>query len=90
MTLDTILAVGFGILDVVLVIYELIQRSRIKAKEGAWRRDMEGIVNSITQLRNRIDNNEIQDIKEVRGGLLVLGNNAHSILAGIKDEMEKT
>jgi hypothetical protein len=40
----------------------------IKAEEETWSRNMESIVNSITEMRNRIESNEIQDVKEVRGG----------------------
>lgn len=76
--------------SIVLAISRWRIKQRLNDKEEAWSRNMEGIVNSITDMKNRIDSNEIKDVKEVRGGLSVLGNMAHSILAGIKDEIEKT
>jgi copper homeostasis protein CutC len=51
---------------------------------------MEGIVNGLTELKNRIDHNEAQGLAEVRGGVSALNHIANSILVGITDEMEKT
>jgi hypothetical protein len=85
--IETILATIFGLLDVVLFVYHLIERSRTKAKEEVWNRDTQSVVNVAAKMMERIDNNVIQDAKELRSGIEAIGAFANGIHVSIKEEL---
>lgn len=88
MNLETILAIIFGLLDVVLIVYQWKERNRIKAKEEIWNIDTQSIVNVAAKMMERIDNNEIQNAKELRGGIEAIGAFANGIHVSIKEELK--
>jgi hypothetical protein len=89
MTLDTILMIVFGIIDVLLIGYELYERNRIKAKEEVWNRDIQSIVNIAAKWQERIDSNLIQEAKELRSGIEAIGQHANAIYTSIEEELKK-
>jgi hypothetical protein len=88
MTLDTVLAIIFGLLDVILIVYQWKERNRIKAKEQIWYRDTQSIVNIAAKMQKRIDNNEIQNVKELRSTIEGIGAFSNGIHISIKEELK--
>jgi hypothetical protein len=88
MTPETILAIAFGLLDVVLIVYEWKEKNRIKAKEEIWNKDTQSIVNIATKMQESIDKNVIQDAKELRSGIMAIGAFANGIHVSIKEELK--
>jgi len=88
MNSETILAIIFGLLDVVLIVYQWKERNRIKAKEEIWNKDTQSIVNIAAKMKERIDNNVIQDAKELRSGIEAIGTFANGIHVSIKQELK--
>jgi hypothetical protein len=89
MILDTILMIVFGIIDVLLIGYELYERNRIKAKEEVWNRDIQSIVNIAAKWQERIDSNLIQEAKELRSGIEAISQHANAIYTSIEEELKK-
>jgi hypothetical protein len=84
LTPETILASAFGILDIFLLFYQWKERSRIKAKEEIWNRDIQSLVNIVA----RVDKNEIQDVKELKQAIRDIGSYANGIHVTLKDELK--
>lgn len=92
MTLETILASLSPILVVISIILMVIrwkEKNRIKAKEEVWNENTKSIVNIATEMKNRIDSNQIQDIKELRNVFSSIGHYANSIHTSIEKELSK-
>jgi hypothetical protein len=81
-------AIIFGLLDVVLFIYQWKEKNRIKAKQEIWNKDIQSIVNISAKMQERIDKNIIQDPKELRSGIEAIGAFANGIHISLKEELK--
>jgi hypothetical protein len=87
-TISVISAIIFGLLDVVLFIYQWKEKNRIKAKQEIWNKDIQSIVNISAKMQERIDKNIIQDPKELRSGIEAIGAFANGIHISLKEELK--
>jgi hypothetical protein len=86
MTIETILALIFGILDIALV-YHWKERNRIRAKEEIWNTDTQSIVNIAAKMQEEIDKGIIKDAKQLKSGIMAIGAYANGIHVSIKKEL---
>lgn len=82
--ISTVLA----LLECVLIVYQWKEKNRIRAKEEIWNKDTQSIVNIAANMEKRIDNNEIQDVKEARDVFMSIGAYANGIHVSMKEELK--
>ncbi len=90
MSLDiilTICAILLAIWDVKQFVDHRTEKIRIKAKVAVWNTDAQSIVGSMTEMRDGIDKNKIQTAKELRYGIVTVGNFANGMHESLKKEL---
>lgn len=88
--INTTLAIIFGLVDVLLVVYQWKERSRIKAKEECWNKDAQSIVATASEMQKRIDEGVIKSPNELRDGIKAIGAFANGMHVGLKEELGLT
>lgn len=88
MTLDTIVAIIIAIFEFVLLVDQWKERNRIKAKEEIWNKGIQSIVNIAAKIQERIENNEIQNVQELKGRIEDIGAFANGIHIILKEELK--
>jgi len=88
MTPETISAIFPAIVGFAIIVYQWKETNRTKAKVEIWNKNIQSIVNITAKMQERIDKNEIQDVKELRDTIMAIGASANGIHVSMKEELK--